>query len=151
MSNNSLRARISLPYAEALFDASYSMNIVDNISQDLEIISDTILNSESLRNFLFNPLVLAKSKKKVVIDIFKNRISSYLINFLFILIDRRRIDLLDLIKNNYLKLLYQSNLTSIVEVYTAVVINDIQKQDLVKKLQLMTGSRYIKLSIEIKS
>ena len=93
MSINSSFAKVALPYAEALFESSQVMQIVEKTRKDLDLILKTFEQSRSLQNFLANPLIKIKAKKDVLNNLFMNQVSEYILNFLSILIDRRRITL----------------------------------------------------------
>lgn len=150
MSINGSLAKAASPYAEALFDSSHFMQIIEKTSQDLKFISDTISKSLILEKFLSNPLVVPKDKKKVLENLFNNQISPHVFNFLFILVERRRIILLNAIIESYLNLVYALELTTVAHIYSAVVLTEIQKKALEKKLQFMTNSKEIKLMVNIK-
>nr|YP_007878276.1 ATP synthase delta chain [Calliarthron tuberculosum]AGA63887.1 ATP synthase delta chain [Calliarthron tuberculosum] len=150
MSTNGSLAKASLPYAEALFESSQLIQLVEKTSQDLKFINDTISKSLLLRNFLSNPLIIPDAKKKVLENLFTDQIGSHVFNFLFILVERRRISLLNSIIDTYLILVYQLELTTVVEIYSSLVLTEIQKKALEKKLQVMTNSKAVKLVLYIK-
>jgi len=149
MSSSSSIAKAALPYSEALFESSQSMKLIEKTSQDLDLISKTIKESSSLSKFLANPLVLIDAKKDVLNSLFTDQVSSHVLNFLSILIDRRRIALLSSIIDSYLNLVYELELVTLAEVYTAVPLSDIQTKALQNKLQLMTNSKDIRLIMHI--
>lgn len=149
MSSSSSVAKAALPYAEALFESSQSMKLIDKTSRDLNLISKTIEKSSSLKKFLANPLVIIDAKKNVLNSLFTDQVSSHVLNFLSILIDRRRIILLSSIITCYLNLVYQLQLVTLAEIYTAVPLSEIQKKALQDKLQLMTNSKDIRLIMHI--
>lgn len=150
MTQSSSLTKVALPYAEALFEFSQVMQLIDITSKDLKLITKTLSESYVLRDFLLNPLVIAKVKKKVLHNLFKDQISEHVFNFLFILVERRRIQLLESIVYNYLNLVYRLKLTTVVNIYSVVTLTDQQKKALENKLQLMTNSKKIELLIHIK-
>lgn len=150
MSKYSSFTKASLPYAEALFESSQVMRLIDKTSQDLQLVAKVIAQSSPLKTFLSNPLVLAESKKRVLKNLFQNKVSDHVFSFLLILVKRRRIELFSSVVENYLSLVYQLQLTTIVNIYSAVPLSNVQKQALEKKLEKMTDSRKIELLIHIK-
>lgn len=150
MSTNSLLAKVAIPYAEALFNSSKFLKSIKKNSDELKFIGHMIAQSYSLENFLANPLVVPKAKKKVIETLFTDQISVQVLNFLFILIERRRIVLLNSIIDTYLTLVYKLELTTVVDVYSAVILTEIQKKTLEEKLQIMTNSKEIRLVIYIR-
>ena len=150
MSSNSSSSKAAIPYAEALFESSKVMQLIDKTSQDLDLISITIERSNNLGSFLTNPLVIIDAKKNVLKDLFINQVGIHVLNFLFILIERRRIHLLNSIINCYLNLVNQLKLVTLVTIYTAIPLNEEQKQSLKTKLESITNSKAIQLVIDIK-
>nr|YP_009541571.1 ATP synthase CF1 delta subunit [Synarthrophyton chejuense]AYR05580.1 ATP synthase CF1 delta subunit [Synarthrophyton chejuense] len=149
MSQSISFAKAAFPYAEALFESSKLMKLIEKTNQDLVLITDTISQSDNLKTFLLNPLVGPEIKKKVLHKLFLDQVSSHVLNFLSILADRRRINLLNPIISYYLELVYKLKLTTVANIYTAVLITDIQQESLKKKIKNITHSREVKLIIQI--
>lgn len=149
MSKSGFSAKASLPYAEALFESSQFIQSIEKTNQDLLLISETLSKSDSLKLFLSNPLVVSETKKIVLQKLFLDQISSHVLNFLSILVDRRRINLLSSIIDCYLKLVYKLKLTTVVNIYTAALLTDSQQKSLEKKLKNMTNSKEVKLLIQV--
>jgi len=150
MSSNSLSAKAAMPYAEALFESSQLMQLVEKTRHDLNLISATIKQSSNLESFLMNPLIIIDAKKNVLKNLFVDQVGTHVLNFLFILIERRRINLLSSIVHYYLTLVNQLDLVTLVTVYTVVPLNEEQKQALKEKLQTITNSKAVQLIIDIK-
>lgn len=150
MSNTSLSIKVAEPYAEALFESSKFMQLVDRTNQDLETVETIIKQSESLQTFLVNPLIAINIKKNVLKNIFIDQISTHVLNFLFILVERRRMILFNSIVNYYKELVNALELVKLVNIYTAIPLNSEQKQALQSKLQVITNSKAVQLVIEIK-
>ena len=150
MSTNNVLNKTAIPYAEALFDLSQSTQLVKKNHQDLQNILLKIRESEHLSIFLVNPLISVNDKKKVLSVLFLDQVSSSVLNFLFILIERRRIHLIESIVNYYTSLINQLNATTSVIVYTAYLFNEEQEKALQEKLEMITKAKQIELVIEIK-
>ena len=150
MSTNNVLNKAAIPYAEALFDLSQSTQLVKKSHQDLQNILLKIRESENLSIFLVNPLISIDDKKKVLSVLFLDQVSSSVLNFLFILIERRRIHLIESIVNCYTSLINQLNATTSVIVYTAYLFNEEQEKALKEKLEAITKAKQIELVIEIK-
>ncbi len=151
MSNTSFSVKVAEPYAEALFELSKLIQLIDRTSQDLKTVETIIKKSESLQSFLANPLIAINIKKTVLKNIFIDQVSTHVLNFLFILVERRRMILFNSIVNYYNNLVNELELVKLVTVYTVIPLNNEQKQALQNKLQIITNSKAIQLIIEIKS
>nr|QCI06017.1 ATP synthase CF1 subunit delta [Delesseria sanguinea] len=151
MSSKNIVDKISVPYAEALLDLAKDSNLLSEAEQDLLFISTTLSNSKDLQLFLANPLINILVKKKVVNVLFKDNINDFILNFLLVLVDRRRIPLLITIINKYLELTYRLNAIKIVELYTSIEFSQTQQQTLVEKIKNITDSKNVKLVMTIDS
>ena len=101
--------------------------------------------ARSTATFLSNPLINISSKKNVLNQLFTNQISGFVLKFLLVLIDRRRIFMLDIIIEKYFNLVYKTESTILTEVITAISLTEEQESMLVEKLKIMTNSQNIKL------
>ena len=150
MSNLSTSAKVATPYAEALFESSKSIELIDKTYQDLNMVLTTIEQNNPLESFLFNPLIAIGAKKNVLKELFANQVSNHVLKFLFILIERRRMVLLNSIVSCYTNLMNQLDLVTLIEVYTAIPLNEEQKEALKNKLKKITASKKVQLIINIK-
>jgi ATP synthase F1 delta subunit len=62
--NKSVVYKIVEPYAEALLELAVSTNTLDEVNNDMNIVSQFLSNSADLEKFLSNPLVSQEAKKK---------------------------------------------------------------------------------------
>lgn len=147
MSNKTLMSTIALPYAEALLDIAKQKSLLDEFTQNLSSISTVLSESQELRELLSNPVVDTVLKKETLKRLFSNQINDSILNFLFILADRRRINSLDVIIEKYLELNYRLESVIIADVSSAVDLNDMQVQALIKQIKLMTKSNKVKLVV----
>lgn len=151
MSNQSTITKVALPYAEALLESVKAINLIDKTKEDLSLISTILLESPDLRFFLNNPLIASGSKKKVLSQLFLSQINDYVLKFLQVLVDRRRISLLGTIIEKFFDLVYKLESIMIAKITTAVMLTESQKQSLIEKLKTITKSKQVKLVINIES
>nr|YP_009398245.1 ATP synthase CF1 subunit delta [Thaumatella adunca]ARW67431.1 ATP synthase CF1 subunit delta [Thaumatella adunca] len=145
MSNQNLKEKIAIPYAEALIDIAQNANLLSQTSKDLSSISMILTESKDLQLLLFNPLMNISIKKEIIKQLFDNQVNDFIINFLLVLIDRRRISFLNTIIEKYLELTYLLESITIAELSSAVDLNEVQQENLIEKIQLMTKSNKVKL------
>lgn len=151
MSSNIFSNKAAFPYAEALFLLSQSKQTLENTRKDLSLIDNTINQSTALKSFLFNPLIVNDAKKNVLKDLFLEEVGIHVLNFLFILIERRRMNLLNVIMNCYISLVNQLDLVTLVTVYTVVPFNEQQEKSLKDTLKVLTNSNSVQLNLEIQT
>jgi len=151
MSNQSIVEKISVPYAEALLELAKNSNLLSETEQDLSFISNILSNSKDLQLFLANPLINILDKKNLLNKLFENKINHFILNFLLVLINRRRINLLSSIINKYMELSYKLDSLTIAELSTTIAFNENQQNNLVQKIKKITNSKDVKLIINIDS
>nr|CRF40109.1 ATP synthase CF1 subunit delta [Laurencia snackeyi] len=149
MSNKNLMSTVALPYAEALLDIAKQDSSLDDFTQNLSSISTVLSESKELRELLFNPIIDNTVKKEILKSLFVNQVNNSILNFLYILVDRRRISSLDVIIDKYLELNYRLESIVIAEVSAAVDLNDLQIEALTEQIKLMTQSNKVRLIISI--
>ena len=149
MSGNPLTVKIALPYARALFDFSIEKNIMHQITADFQNL-DTFLNESSeLTEYLKNPVVSQNAKREILTKLLKSQINTETFKFLMVLVNRDRINLLQIIISSYLELVYETASIKMVEISTATVFNIEQKNILIQKLKKLTNAREIRLIITV--
>jgi len=137
--------KIAIPYAEALLDIAQQMDLLEETSKDLSSISFILSESQDLQYLLSNPLVDVSIKKNTLKELFHNQVNDFVLNFLLVLIDRRRISYLSIIIDKYLELTYQLESITVAELYSAYEFTEIQKQNLINKIKLITKTNTVKL------
>jgi F-type H+-transporting ATPase subunit delta len=142
-------AEIAQPYAQALMSVAGSNNLTEEFGEDARSLLSLLSSSEQLRNFFANPFIAAENKKSVINQVFGEGSNTYFRNFLMLLVDRRRISLLDGICQQYLALLRQQNQTVLAEVISAVPLTDEQKESVKQKVVSMTNARSVELDSKI--
>lgn len=149
MSSQGVIAKVALPYAEALLESAQNNNCVEAANQDISLISNLLSDSPELQVFLSNPLITSVAKKNVLHDLLFNQINNFVLKFLLVLVDRRRITLLSIITQKYLELSYQLDSIVVAQVRTSIAFTEVQQLDLVKKIKKITNSKEVKLLITI--
>lgn len=149
MKGSSFSAEVVEPYAEALMAVAQEHNLVDKFGEDVAALLDTLNESEELQQFLDNPVVKAEDKKAVLQEIAGEQLHPYMVNFLKILVERRRILFIAEICQHYQALLRELKQTVLAEVVSAVELNDDQKQSVCQKVKGMTNAQDVELETKI--
>lgn len=149
MKGSSFSAEVVEPYAEALMSVAKEHDLVDRFGEDVAALLDTLKESEELQQFLGNPIVKAEDKKAVLEQIGTEQLHPYMVNFLKILVDRRRILFLADICKQYQALLRELKRAVLAQVISAVELNDDQKQAVRQKVLGMTNAQDVELETQI--
>ena len=116
--------------------------------QNLEIFLNKI---DELITYLNNPVIRNEDKRDILTKLLKSQVNEETFKFLLVLVDRDRINLLQSIIDNYLKLVYGLASIKMIEVSTAFPFTNKQKNMLIKKLKDLTNAREIRLIITVDS
>ncbi len=143
-------AEIAQPYAQALMSVAQSKNSTEEIGEEVRSLRSLVSQSEQLHNFLDNPFIQPENKKAVINQILGEG-DGYLRNFLLLLVDRRRIAMLEPICEEYLALLRQRNQAVLAEVISAVPLTEEQRQAIQEKVIAMTNARSVELDTKVDS
>lgn len=144
-----INSEVVVPYAQALMSSAQSQNITEQIGNDVRDLLRLLQDSDQLQNFVANPFVKEQDKKRVLEQVVGDSVHPYLRNFLRILVDRRRIILLEGICQQYLNLLRQLNQTVLAEVTSTVELNEEQQQSIKDKVKSMTNAREVELDMKL--
>ena len=77
-------------YASALFEAGIDLEKIKLFNDELDFLGKTFKEEEKLLQILDHPKIGKVEKRDLIDSIFKERLSEEMINFLYILIDKRR-------------------------------------------------------------
>lgn len=136
-------------YAQALLSVAQDGNVVDQVGQDINSLLELLKASEDLREFFASPIYKADAKKAVLNQVLGDSVHPYTRNFLLLLVDRRRIFLLEGICKEFQALLRKLSGTVLAEVTSVNELTDEQKQSLRDKVVAMTGARNVELETKL--
>ncbi len=108
----------------------------EDIFNDLKTVKQAVSESEDFAKVMENPSISDSTKDEIVDEIFTGKINNRILNFLKILISKKRFKELNLIIQAYSNELDKINNTQRIEVISAVELTDEQKQKLTKKLEI---------------
>ena len=99
---------VTTPYAEALLQVVNENNQTEEMVKEVKQLLTLINDSPDLEKTLSSPVLEKDTKKKIIIEIFSEKINSSLLNFLKILADRQRIGIVTSILDRFLEI-YREN------------------------------------------
>ncbi len=140
--------RVAARYAGALFAVADRNGILDAVATDLELMRRFLAEVPHLRAIVMEPLVSDTRKNKVADEAFGDRVTAASLNFLKLLIRKRREDLLDECAREFGILLAAKNNTADAEVSSAVPLTPAQAEKLTAGLQTLTG-KTIKMTMSV--
>ncbi len=132
-------------YAEALFKAAKEQSVIEKVKQDLEAINEFIDGSPELTKVMNHPGINRATKCAVIRSQFGDTICRLAKNFVFMLIDRKRENILKDVSKIYSEKVDEYFGIKSVEVKTVFELSDKEQKQLTQKLEKVFNKK-IKLS-----
>ena len=128
-------------YAGALFQAAKEPDLIDQVESDLGLLTFTLESTPRLIEALTHPLIPAERKKKIVADLFRDKVQGVTLDFLYLLIDKRRSEVLEDVEQEYVRLANEYRNILPVAVTSAIQLTSEEAIALRKKLEESTGKK----------
>jgi F-type H+-transporting ATPase subunit delta len=137
-----LISNISRRYARAFFDIATEQKQIEPYYNELNQFASIILGNKSLKDFLANPVFEQASKKGVVDSLIaKLKITGMTVNFLRLLVDKQRVDILADIVVCYRQLMDEALKKVRVNVKTAYALSDELRSFISASLEKSMGKK----------
>ncbi|MCL6519699.1 MAG: F0F1 ATP synthase subunit delta [Armatimonadetes bacterium] len=128
-------------YAAALFEAAKASDSIDLVESDLGLVTYSLESVSQLTEVLEQPLIPIEHKKEIVRDIFSGRVQELTLNFLGLVIEKRRERILTEVEKEYVKLANDYRGIVLVQVTSALPLTSDEKSALRAKLEVFTGKQ----------
>lgn len=141
---------VAKTYAGALYEVGLECGLLEEFAQELSFVLKTFVEYPQLLELCKTPQINKNEKKEMIEQIFKESIHVEVLNFLKILLDKKRMNDFEFIQKSYQQLVNDKN--NIVEgvATTAIELKEAEIEKLEKKLSDLTG-KSVKLINEIDS
>lgn len=126
---------IAKRYSGALMKLAQDDNELKGIYENLLLVDETINSCDDLKTFLSHPSFSKDAKKEMLEEIFKDKISQNILNFLSILLDRNRIFALGAILHSLKSMMDKKHNLLVIRAVSAIEISEDLKQKLKQKLE----------------
>ena len=135
-------------YAESLFDLAKEENKVTQYLDDIKLVGEVLDSDPQIVQF-FNHVLIENDKKIQLLDqSFKGNVDQYVLNFLKLLVQSRRIRYIDDIVKSYIKLSNQYLGIEEGMIYTPYELTDQQIQD-IEKASSQKENKKVTLKVSI--
>ena len=131
---------VTTPYAEALLQVVSENDQTEEMVKEVKQLLSVINESPDLEKTLSSPVLETDTKKKIIIEIFSEKINSSLLNFLKLLADRQRIGIVTSILDRFLEIYRENSNIALATVTSAVELTDDQKGLITKKIINIAGT-----------
>ncbi|MBV5261682.1 F0F1 ATP synthase subunit delta [Synechococcus moorigangaii CMS01] len=147
MKGNAMIAQVVEPYAGALMTLAQDSNKVEAFADNARTLLTFFQESEDFRSFVLNPLVKGEEKKNVLQQVCGQDVDAYFLNFLLLLVDRRRIVFLEGICQEFIALQRKLNNIVLADVTSAQALTSEQEAAIADQVKKMTGANAVELNI----
>lgn len=138
-------------YATALMETcGNDISLQEALFNELTALSDSFEKVKGAKKVFENPGITIDEKKLVLKKILGDTINKKLFNFLSLLIDKKRFNLISDIQNEFNKLVNRNKGLVVAEVSTATQISPNELEEIKQKLETLVGKNE-KVSIESKT
>lgn len=132
-------------YAKALYELAEENNIVNIVKEEFKTVS-CLCEDEELMRFFTSPSVQIEDKKKVLLKSFKG-FNEVMINFLFVLLDNRRFNLINNIYNEFNKISLNKKEIVSIKLISAKKLDDSQ----IDKFKISISLRFNNKKLQIEN
>ena len=115
-------------YAKAFLDYAIKNNMAEEGLADLELITKTLKDNRELRNLLSQPFISKAKKETIINKIFKDKVSDKTLNFIDLMLDKNRHNIIHEILETYRVLYNEYREITPVTITTAVKIDEPTQQ-----------------------
>ncbi len=147
--NRLMSAEVVEPYAEALMSLADSQNLIEQFGKETRELLTVVKESEELQQFLASPVIKTDDKKAVLRKIAGEGLHQYLVNFLQLVIDKKRTAFLTGILEQFLALVRDRTSTVLAQVTSVTELTQAQGDRVKEKVKAMTNANAVELETNL--
>ncbi|MGM9540356.1 ATP synthase F1 subunit delta [Anaerovibrio sp.] len=136
-----LNIQLARKYGMAIFEIAQDEKQLEKYGKELSEVSQAVFSQAELKDFLTNPQIQPQDKKDVLLKLLKTEVSPLMMNFLLLLVDKRRMGLLEAINDCYQELSNKAQGIIIADVTTAYDLKAELQARLSSRLEDITGKK----------
>lgn len=136
-------------YVKALMESAKSKEENAMYEKGLKEISNLFESNENFKNVLLNPRIENQEKLNIIKEIFPECNNEIFDNFIKLLIDEKRINIVEDISNEYTKLYDSLNKELKMKIITAMKLDDEQINELISKYKELYKADTVEYELEI--
>lgn len=136
-----LNIQLASKYATAIFEIARDEKNLDGYAKDLGTVRNDVFAIPEAVKFFQNPLVPQVAKKNLLTRAVGKEVSATVMNFLMLLVDKKRIGVFNEIHDIFTSLKNREQGILIADVTSAFPLTKKQQDALIKKLSSLTGKK----------
>jgi len=131
---------VAKTYSDALFEVGVENNSLETLLEEFSFIEKTFIEYPDFLELFRTPRISIEERKETIQSIFGEKISAEMLNFLKIILDKRRASEFFDIKNEFQVAVHRHNNILEATVISAVAISEEQSEKIKKSLKVVTGN-----------
>ncbi len=135
--------KVATRYAGALMASALAEGNLVEVAESYSALMAAVKGNQDLLTFMDSPQVADQEKKELLKSVFGGKIENILLNFLYLLIDKNRIENTRDISEEFAAMVEKHEGVVRAKVVTAVALPDDLAAGLTEKLSVFTGARVI--------
>ncbi len=128
-------------YSQAMFDIASEQKKLEEFGTELKKVRDTFQENPDFWKFLNHPLVPPQSKKQTVKEVFADDVSPLVLQFIYVMIDRRREAALLLAIDGFIDLARRAQHIEVAKVRIVKKLTAAEETQLRVNLEKLTGKK----------
>lgn len=128
-------------YSQAMFDIASEQKKLEEFGTELKKVRDTFQENPDFWKFLNHPLVPPQSKKQTVKEVFADDVSPLVLQFIYVMIDRRREAALLLAIDGFIDLARRAQHIEVAKVRIVKKLTAEEETQLRVNLEKLTGKK----------
>lgn len=129
---------VSKTYGDALFELALEQNAMDELSEEVQVVSKALKENEELMKLMAHPEIVKEEKLQIMERIFKGRVSDILTGFLELVVSKDRYGEIYAIFDLFMERVREYKHIGVAYVTTAAALTEKQKQAVLDRLLATT-------------
>jgi F-type H+-transporting ATPase subunit delta len=138
-------ARVAIRYAKSLLSLAIKQNVLEEIKEDIIIVNTVCKENRDFSNMLKSPIVKSETKIIILKKIFENKISSLSMNFVELIIEKKREAVLRSISESFISLYHSEKNIILASVTSATAITEDLRFQVLAQLKEVVGNSEIRV------
>jgi len=126
---------ISQRYAKALFELAQEMNILEEVTKDMELVGTVTAENPEFKRILASPVIPQGKKAQIIKGIFSGKVQKLTFRFLQLVVKKERELYLLEISNHFISIYKKYKNIMVVELTTAYSIDEQLRKELLQLLK----------------
>lgn len=136
-----LNGALARRYAQALFQLAVELKALEQVNQELRGLNELVQTNQDLKVLLNHPNIKIQDKKEILAKVLDQKVSDLTKHFLYLLLDRRRQNMLPMIQRDFARLANEAQNIVVAKITSATTLSPSQETKLIQAIEKCTGKK----------